>query len=228
MARIAVSDLYWSDKPRIRVNWWVILIHLLPTRTIGSPPAVKGPFRAPQSTDHKSTEDRTRPSAPLQMSLTKENMVAMNMDVTPEELRTRRTAALLNVQFGESASSILWSQSAPRDILSRRHRQHLNIAKKMAARPDVSVPAGATDQPLSYAVQRHTEEKARARQDGQDFNRRLGRLNRQAVKRVDKKARVAKNQRSTPRPADEKNRLPSQPCYPSSIQYRPNKHPKRR
>lgn len=182
----------------------------------------------PEPTVHKSVDDRTELSAPVYMPLTTKNVVAMNMDITPEELRTRRTAALLNVQFGESASSILWSQSAPRDILSRRHRQHLNIANKMAARPDMSVPVGAIDQPLSYAVQRHTEEKARARQDGQDFNRRLGRLNRQAVKRVDKKARVAKNQRSTPPPADKKNRLPSQPCYPSSIQYRPNKHPTRR
>lgn len=169
MARVAVSDLYWSDRQRIRVNWWVILAHLLSTGTNSSPPAVQGPFAAPQPIDHESVDDRTQPSAPVHLPLTTKNVVAMNMDFTQGELRTRRTAALLNVQFGESASSILSPQSAPRDFLSRRHRQHLNIANKMAARPDVSVRAGATGQSLSYAEQRHREEQAHTRQDGQDF-----------------------------------------------------------
>lgn len=162
--------------------------------------------------------------------LTASNLLGLQPDLSEKELYRRRMAS---VQFGESAGSVQPQAPPPIQTLSRGQLKHMrklaNLKRRFEPRQGTALdPNGANNEAFERAK---AEAMTLARQDGIDFNQRLGRMNRKAVRRLEKNQLAAGNAR-VGKEKDKEGisvKLPykddcqwSRPLFPSSLQHWPN------
>lgn len=159
-------------------------------------------------------------SSNIQLPLTAENLQAIDATAGPDNISFGGAQAFASVKFRKPYSRSIRSRSpALSQKMTRRQRQRMRKLAKFSLQPDKNTDIDQTEILSPLLMQKVDEEIARVREDGQDCNRRLGKLNRQVAKGASMSfsgIATAKNDRFTKEGF-------SRPCFPSSIQHRPNK-----
>lgn len=160
----------------------------------------------------------------IQLPLTAENLQAIEATAGPDNIGFGGAQAFASVKARKPRSRSIRSRSpALSQKMTRRQRHRMRKLARFALQPNENTDIDKTENPSPLLMQKVVEEIARVREDGQDCNRRLGKLNRQAAKRISKSASMISSGNATAKNDRFTQEGFSRPCFPSSTQHRPNK-----